>query len=49
MYRFLLDIADPGPVFPETSTAGSIIIAVLLIALICVAAYFIVKKIKKGK
>ena len=47
MYRFLLDIADPGPVFPETNTAGSIIIVVLIIALIGVAAYFIARKIKK--
>ena len=52
MYRFLLDIADPNPIRYGSSTSGMIAIvvgAVLLLALVGVAAYFIVKKIKKDK
>ena len=52
MYRFLLDIADPDPIRYGSSTSGMIAVvvgAVLLLALVGVAAYFIVKKIKKDK
>ncbi len=45
MYRSLLDIVVPET--PDSGVVGIVIIVVLLLALVGVAAYFIVKKIKK--
>ncbi len=51
MYRILADIADPRPIEPVSSGINmpAILLIAALVIIIGVAAFFIIKKIKKGK
>ena len=51
MYRILADIADPHPIEPVSSGINLPVILLIaaLVIIVGVAAFFIIKKIKKGK
>ena len=51
MYRILADIADPHPIEPVSRglSLPAILLIAALVIIVGVAAFFIIKKIKKGK